>query len=86
MIRIGYAPSFLRQVKTLSGELQAEAVEKIAVFVDEKSHKTLKVHKLKGRLVGRHSFSINYRYRIVFKYIAKKEAILLAIGDHDVYR
>ena len=86
MIEISYAPTFLRQLKALSLELQEEVVEKTALFEDPRNHKVLKVHKLKGRLSGRYSFSVNYRYRIVFCYLSKNEAVLLAIGDHDVYR
>lgn len=74
-------------LKALPHDLQEEAIEKIEVFKDVKSHKSLKVHKLRNRLRGRHSFSVNYKTRIVFKYVGKpKEALLLAIGDHDIYK
>ena len=64
--------------------MQEEAWEAIDAFSNVNQHACLKVHKLKGRLSGRYSFSVNYKFRIVFCY-KKKEAILLAIGDHDVY-
>ncbi len=88
MLKIAYTPAFIRQVKTLPDALFDEVEEKIELLKDEKNHKALKVHKLKGRLKGRYSFSVNYQIRIVFKYNPrdKQEAILLAIGDHDVYR
>ncbi len=87
MLKIAYTPAFIRQVKALSDVLFDEVEEKIELLKDEKNHKALKVHKLKGRLKGRYSFSVNYQIRIVFKYNPrdKQEAILLAIGDHDVY-
>ncbi|MBI2005043.1 hypothetical protein HYS79_02715 [Patescibacteria group bacterium] len=52
------------------------------------NHEWLHVHKLKGPLAGRRGFSVNYRYRIVFSYTdkSKGEVILLAVGDHEVYR
>ncbi len=86
MIAVSYTPTFLRQLRALSAELREEAIEKVALLAEPKNHHSLKVHKLKGRLAGRYSFSVNYRYRIVFRYLAKKEVALLAIGDHDVYR
>src|SRR3989344_7945409 len=49
------------------------------------NYKQLKVHKLQGPLAGRHSFSVNYKTRIIFCYISKKEVVLLAIGDHSIY-
>lgn len=85
-MEVSYTPGFLRMLKTLQKGLQDEAIEKIEQFKNPKKHKQLKVHKLGGRLRGRCSFSVNYKTRIVFRYIGKpKEAILLAIGDHDVY-
>ena len=80
-----YAPSFVRQFKKLEANLQEEVLEKIELFKNAQNHKTLKVHGLKGRLKGRWSFSVNYRFRIVFSYTSKSTAVLLAVGDHSVY-
>jgi len=85
-MKIVYLPSFIRQFKTLEKDLQEEAFEKIELFRNADNHKFLRVHKLKGRLAGRYSFSVNYKTRIVFSYISKDEAAFLDIGDHDVYR
>lgn len=86
-MEVSFTPAFVRQLKSLPEKLQEEALEKIEMFSDIKSHKTLKVHKLKGRLVGRYSFSVNFSTRIVFCYLKTKpkEACLTAIGDHEVY-
>ena len=83
---IFYIPKFLRQLGTLDVELQKEALEKIELLKDPKNHKQLKVHKLKGPLAGRYSFSVNYRTRILFMYKNPKAVILLVIGDHEVYK
>ncbi len=80
-----YAPNFVRQFKILNSSLQNEILEKIQLFKDRRNHKVLKVHALKGRLKGRFSFSVNYRFRIVFSYLSPRKAVLLAVGDHDVY-
>ena len=86
MIKLQYAPKFLRQLSKLEPRLQKEALLKIELFKEKKNHRMLEVHKLKGRLSGSYVFSVNYTYRIVFDYISEKEAALLAIGDHDVYK
>ena len=83
---VAFAPQFRRQFKKLPKALQDEALEKIALFGNPKHHETLRVHKLNGTMEGRFSFSVNYRYRIVFMWEVKnKSAICLAIGDHAVY-
>lgn len=84
-MKIFFKPTFVRQFKQLDLGLQEEATEKIELFKDKKNHKQLKAHQLHGRLVGWYSFSVNYKTRIVFSYLEKNEAVLLAIGDHTVY-
>lgn len=86
MIEVTLTPQFARKLKSLNATTQEEAYEKIELFKDTANHKTLHVHKLRGRLAGKYSFSVNFRYRIVFMYnSAHDEAYLLAIGDHSVY-
>lgn len=82
---VSYTPTFVRQFKALEKNLQEEVIEKIELFCDRKNHKFLKVHMLAGRLNGRFSFSVNYKFRIVFSYLSSHAAVLLAVGDHDVY-
>ena len=82
---INYKPSFIREFKKLSVEIQEEAFERISLFRDVGNHKKLKVHKLKGRLANFYSFSITYSHRIVFSYESKTEIVFVAIGDHGVY-
>lgn len=84
-MEVSYAPMFVRQFKALEQDLQEEVEEKIALFRDRRNHRFLKVHKLKGPLAGRFSFSVNYKFRIVFSYLSSRGAILLAVGDHTVY-
>lgn len=86
MLDISYKPSFLRAFKLLEPGLQDEVLEKIESFKNIKNHRSLKVHKLHGRLKGCFSFSVNYKIRIVFQFETKRGVSLLAIEDHDVYR
>lgn len=86
MVEVSYKPSFIRQFKKLPQALQEEALDKIELFKDPENHAYLRVHKLKGWLEADYSFSVNFRYRIVFMWeVRNKSAILLAIGDHAVY-
>lgn len=86
MISIVYKPSFIRAFDKVDKNLQDDIIEKIELFKDVKNHKQLKVHKLHGELKDRFSFSVNYKFRIVFSYVSKNEVRLLALGDHDIYK
>ncbi len=86
MLDIAYKPGFIRQLQKLPPALQQEVKERIALFRENHTNPTFHTHKLKGALEGRWSFSINYQYRIVFGFEMKKSVVLLAVGDHDVYR
>lgn len=87
MIEVIFSKRFLRQFEKLEYGLQEEIREKIKLFEDTSNHKLLNVHKLKGEMKRQHSFSVNYKTRIVFEYTSlKKEAVLLVVGDHAVYK
>ena len=87
-IEVFYKPLFVRQFDALPPALQEEILDAIELFKNPTNHRKLRVHKLKGRMASTMSFSVNYRYRIVFEYADKtrREARLLVVGDHDVYR
>ena len=85
-MNVSYTPSFIKQYKKLPLDLQEEVKEKISLFKENPEHPFLKTHKLNGKLKDRFSFSVNYAYRIIFQYLSKDEAVLLCIGDHDVYK
>ena len=85
-MRITYKPTFVKSFKKLETSLQEEAFDKIELFKNESNHQQLKVHKLKGRLKDYYSFSINYKYRIVFLYSGPDEADFKDISSHDVYK
>jgi mRNA-degrading endonuclease YafQ of YafQ-DinJ toxin-antitoxin module len=51
-------------------------------------HPSLRLHRLKGKLEGLHSVSINMSFRITIEMIiSDTDIILINVGDHDeVYR
>jgi len=86
MIQVFFKPTFIRQINKLEEELIEEVFVRIELFKDEKNHKLLKVHKLQGKFSGRYSFSVNYKFRIAFRYETKTQVVFLDIGDHDIYK
>lgn len=85
-MEIAFTSSFVRQMKRLPKALKLEAIEKLELFQEEPKNKQLKIHKLKGKLKDRWSFSVNYKTRIVFCFREESHIILLAISDHDIYK
>ncbi len=87
MITVLYSQEFLRRYNKLSASLQKEIIHTRALFQERSNHRSLRVHKLKGRFDQCWSFSVNYSYRIVFEYADKDKntVIFLTVGDHSVY-
>jgi plasmid maintenance system killer protein len=85
-IKLIYLPAFLRKVKKCEQLLQEEIKAKIILFQNRTNHEQLKVHKLKGNLGEYYSFSVTYKHRVVFIWEDTNTAVLLSIGDHDVYK
>lgn len=84
-MEVSYTRVFVKRLSKYDGEFNGIILEKIEEFKDPKNHEHLKIHKLHGKFSKFFSFSINYKTRIVFEYVSKKEVALLSIGDHDVY-
>jgi mRNA-degrading endonuclease YafQ of YafQ-DinJ toxin-antitoxin module len=85
-MEISLVPQFRRQFKKLPEALKKEAREKIELFKDPQMHSLLHIHKLHGRLADRWSFSVNYKFRIIFAWEKQNEsAVLIAIGGHALY-
>lgn len=70
----------------LEDALAEEALEKISLFQSKANHANLKAHKLHGKLSHYSAFSVNYKIRIIFRYISTNEVLLIEIGNHDIYK
>jgi addiction module RelE/StbE family toxin len=81
-----YTPEFKRDYKKLSTLLQNLLKNKGRLFEQEPFHLLLRTHKLTGRLAGLWSFSLDFRHRVIFRFIGESEVELLRVGDHSIYR
>lgn len=84
-MQIEFKPRFIRQYNSLEPALKDEVREKVALFRNRENHQMLRVHKLHGDLKNRLSFSVNYRYRIIFEWLSDDSAGFISIGTHAVY-
>lgn len=87
MIRVGFSQEFFRAFNKLPPALQEEIEEKIELFKNRHNHRQLRVHKLHGEYAKCWSFSVNYKFRIMFVYRGKdkNDAVLVSVGDHSIY-
>lgn len=83
---IHFTPHFLRSVQKLPYAIQELAKQKDELFCQDPFDAWLHTHKLKGELSGAWAYSVNYNYRVVFRFIRDNEAIYYDIGTHDIYR
>ena len=85
-MEIIYSSKFAREYKKLPSNIKDIAEEQETLFRKNPFDPKLKTHKLKGKLNGFLSFSISYKYRIIFEFTKdKKTAYFHSVGDHDIY-
>ena len=65
-------------------KLSAEKKEKF--FRENPFNPSLDTHKLHGRLREFWSFSIGFKYRIVFEFGEKDVIYFHSVGDHNIYQ
>lgn len=65
--------------------IKSLAEEKERIFKINPFDPRLKTHKLHGKYKGAYSFSIDYKYRVLFDFIDGNSVDFHTIGDHDIY-
>lgn len=86
-MKIIYSSKFAREYKKLPISIKDIAEKQEKLFRQNPFNIKLKTHKLKGRLRGFLSFSIGYRYRIIFEFSKNKKTVYFhSVGDHDIYQ
>ena len=86
MTEIGFSSSFKRAFKKrIKGQkaLEAKFWQKVAIFMKDPFDRTLRTHKLSGKLQDLWSFSIEYDLRVVFYFADDRRVVFVDIGKHD---
>ena len=73
------------QINKKDKNLVVRIEKQITLFESNRKHPSLRTHKLKGSLAEYWAYSINYQYRILFRFINNHEVLLLDIGTHSIY-
>lgn len=84
--RIYPTSRFKRSFRRLTREIQEKAAEREAMFLTNPFDPRLDTHRTKGRLTGLWSYSIDFHYRVLFRFIDGASVIYHDIGDHTMYR
>jgi len=86
MIEIIWDASFKRKYKKLK-KSEPDVISlfwnQLELFTVNPFSPALKTHKLSGRLKNYWAFSINYSYRVTFRFIDDNNVLLIEIGTHD---
>ena len=80
------SPHFKRSFTKLPSKIQKKVVARTALFETNPQHPSLRIHKLRGKMKDRWSFSIDRHYRVAFKFVDGDQVVYLDVGDHKVYR
>lgn len=84
-MKIYYLPKFIKQYKKIPENIKIIATKKISLFKINPFDPRLKIHKLHGVLGDFWSFSINYKYRLIFDFEDKNIVRFYSIRNHDIY-
>jgi mRNA-degrading endonuclease YafQ of YafQ-DinJ toxin-antitoxin module len=84
--QVQVAPRFFKSFAKLPPSIQVLAKARDRMFRADPFDPRLRTHKLKGELAGAWSYSVNYSYRVLFRFLTDDEVLYYDIGTHDVYR
>ena len=84
-MKIVLLPRFEREFKRLPTDIKKLAETKEKLFRVDPFDPRLKTHKLHGEMEEFWSFSLNYKYRVIFTFQNEATAIFYSIGSHDIY-
>ncbi|OHA63685.1 MAG: hypothetical protein A2842_01290 [Candidatus Wildermuthbacteria bacterium RIFCSPHIGHO2_01_FULL_48_25] len=85
-MKILYSPQFARDYRKLPYEIKEKAKEREKIFIENPFDQRLKTHRLHGRFREFWAFSVDYRFRIIFRFLGEKEVRFYAVDDHSVYK
>ncbi len=83
---IFYTTKFSREYKKLPEQIKNIAEKQEQIFRQNPFSPVLKTHKLGGKLKKFWSFSIGYKYRIIFEFGKNETVNFLLIGTHEIYQ
>jgi len=85
-MRIYAASRFTRSVKKLPLNVRDKLRKRDQIFRHNPFDPRLETHKLRGNLKDHWSYSVDRRYRVLFKFLDGDKVVYYDIGTHKIYR
>lgn len=83
--KIHYNAIFEKQFLNLPRDIQIKACKTEQIFKENPFYPSLRLHKLKGKLKGLWSISLDRKNRIIFKVLEDGVILFISIGSHAIY-
>lgn len=74
-----------KQFSELPKNIKEKAIKTEELFRGNPFHPSLRLHKLKGKLEGLWSISLDRKHRIIFKSMEDGTILFISIGTHAIY-
>lgn len=74
---------FDKQFKQLRARERTRVRQRLALFLHEPYHPTLRNHALRGQYLDYRSISIGGDLRAIFKIVSEEESVFVAVGTHS---
>ena len=78
----GFKKSYRKKIRH-SEDLKKKFWKNMRLFSEDPFHKSLRTHKLTGKLDGLWAFSIDYDTRVIFSFLSDGDVLLVDFGGHD---
>jgi addiction module RelE/StbE family toxin len=80
---IQYLPKFKKQYKKLPKKFQQQFDERVSLFVINPTHPSLRIHPLRGQMVGYWSMNVSGDLRALYRLNGEEIVMFALIGTHS---
>ena len=82
---IEYASHYTRSFRKLPRDIRQKARKRESIFILDAFDPRLKTHKLHGVFQGYWGYSVDNKYRVIFRFLKGSDALFFDIGLHPIY-
>lgn len=72
-----------KRFNKLPAKIQRQFENRLEIFIKNPQNPLLKIHPLKGNLIGFRAFSVTGDYRVVYRILSEHSIKLTNIGTHN---
>lgn len=83
--KVEYTSKYIRSFKKLPNSVKQKVRQKESILRHNPFNPQLKIHKLHGRFRDYWSYSVDFKYRVIFSFPGDK-ILFFDIGPHQIYQ